>query len=133
MLPAESIKGKRAYSILKHKCPVCHNGEVYKTNNPYDFKKFDKMYDSCSYCGHKYELETGFFYGAMYVSYGLSVAIAVAVFVGTFVLFPQAEYYHYIINIILGMILMMPITFRFSRLVWMSFFSSYGKRKKYNQ
>ena len=133
MLEAESIKGSKAYSILKNKCPICNNGEVYKTNNPYDFKKFDKMYDNCSYCGHKYEIETGFFYGAMYVSYAITVAIAVAIFVGTYVLFPQAEYYHYIINIILGMFLLMPITFRHSRMVWMNLFSSYGKRKNYNK
>lgn len=133
MIAAESIKGSKAYSILKHKCPICHNGDVYKTNNPYDFKKFDKMYETCGHCGHKYEIETGFFYGAMYVSYAITVAIAIGVFVGTYVLFPLAEYYHYIINIIVGMIIMMPITFRFSRIVWMNLFSGYGKRKKFNK
>lgn len=127
-----NLKGSKTYSILKHKCPVCHEGDVYKTTNPYDLKKFDKMYDRCSYCHHKYEIEPGFFFGAMYVSYGITVAIAVSVFVGTYVLFPQAEYYHYIINIILGMVLLMPITFRFSRIIWMNLFSGFGKRKNYN-
>lgn len=132
-MSAESLKGYKPYSIFKHKCPVCHEGDVYKTNNPYHLKKFDKMYERCSYCGHKYEIETGFFYGAMYVSYALTVAIAVAIFVGTYVLFPQASYYHYIINIIVGMILLMPITFRFSRIVWMNLFSAFGKKKNYNK
>ena len=39
------------------------------------------MNDYCSSCGLKYKIEPSFFYGAMYVSYGLTVAIGVAAFV----------------------------------------------------
>ena len=32
-----------AYSIINSKCPQCHEGDFFETNNPYNLKKFDKM------------------------------------------------------------------------------------------
>ncbi|MFK8039314.1 MAG: DUF983 domain-containing protein [Crocinitomicaceae bacterium] len=129
----ESTKGSKLYSIINQKCPVCQEGDYYLTKKAYDLKRFDKTHNYCSFCNHKFEIENGFFYGAMYVSYGLSIAVAVSLFMGTYVLFPDTPYYVYIFIIIIGIILFMPLAFRFSRLIWMNLFSSYGKKEIFNK
>lgn len=121
----DSLKGKRIYSILNSKCPVCHEGDFFITSNPYDLKNFSKNHERCPVCDHKFEWETGFFYGAMYVSYALGIAVSVAIFVATYVLFPQTPYYVYIIEILLGLLLFFPLNFRLSRVIWMNFFNRY--------
>ena len=41
------------------------------------------MNERCSKCNTKYRIEPSFFYGAMYVSYAVGIAFAVAAFVIT--------------------------------------------------
>ena len=72
-------KGNKLYSILFGKCPKCHQESMYKNKNPYHFTDILKMHERCSHCGTKYKIEPSFFYGSMYVSYGVGVAFAVAV------------------------------------------------------
>lgn len=83
------------------------------------------MEERCDKCGHKYEIETGFFYGAMYVAYALTVAISVATYVITYLIYPETPYWVYIINILVALIVMAPITFRGGRMIWINFFNSY--------
>jgi uncharacterized protein (DUF983 family) len=118
-------KGNRLYSIFKGKCPVCHEGRVFTHKSVFHPGKFDKMNERCTSCGHKYEIETGFFYGAMYVAYALTVAISVATFILTYLIYPETPYWVYIINILAVLVLLAPVTFRGGRLIWINFFSSY--------
>ena len=83
------------------------------------------MPEKCNVCGQIYQLEPSFFYGAMYVNYGLTVAIAVAVFVGMKVLGSGWETYQYIIGIIAAIVILAPLTFRFGRSIWISMFVKY--------
>ena len=74
-------KGSKLNSILTGTCPRCQNESMYLDKNPLHFSKILKMHENCSHCGLKYQIEPSFFYGAMYVSYGLNVALGVAAFV----------------------------------------------------
>jgi uncharacterized protein (DUF983 family) len=122
-------KGAKLYSITKGKCPRCHEGDFYLTKNPYNLKKFDKMYQCCSQCGQSFEMETGFYYGAMYVSYGLSVAFGIAVFVAQKILFDLSlEAYLTLITILL--LAGMPPFYRLSRLIWINMFVKYDAEAK---
>jgi uncharacterized protein (DUF983 family) len=121
-----SYKESIYFSILNAKCPVCHKGDVYYSKQIYNIREFDKMHTNCSVCGHKYEIENGFFYGAMYVSYAITVAFSVAFFLLTHWFWPSPEYYNYIINIVVGIVVIAPITYRGSRLIWMNLFSKYN-------
>ena len=129
----ESTKGSKLYSIANYKCPICHEGQYWVGKNPYDLKNFHIDREVCDQCGHKYEIENGFYYGAMYISYGFSVAISVGIFMAIYVLFPETPYYYYIIAIIVGIFVFMPVSFRTSRLVWMNMFSGYGKKEIFNK
>ena len=78
-------KGNKLYSILTGTCPKCHLESMYTDKNPYRMANIFNMYERCSHCNTKYKMEPSFFYGAMYVSYGVGIAFAVAAFVISFI------------------------------------------------
>ncbi|MEX2596575.1 MAG: DUF983 domain-containing protein [Salibacteraceae bacterium] len=123
------LKGTIFYSILHQKCPRCQKGELFHDRNPYKIKRIFDMPHRCSECDQVYQLEPSFFYGAMYVNYGLTVGIAIAIFVALYVLSGwfawELELHHYVVSIILGIVLLAPLTFRIGRTVWINMFIKY--------
>lgn len=80
----------------------------------------------CSCCGQHFELEPSFYSGAMYVSYALQVALFTTVYVALRVLFnPEAEVYIY--TVIIASVLLLPVTLRFSRAIYLNFFVRYNR------
>src|ERR1700746_2569004 len=77
----------KLYSVLHNKCPYCHEGDFFTSKNPFDLKNFDKQHDNCPVCHNTYMPENGFYYGAMYVSYALDIALGVALFILSNVIF----------------------------------------------
>ena len=73
-------KGTKLYSILKGKCPRCNEGAFFKYNVTFTPSKVTKLHENCSKCNLKYMIEPSFFYGAMYVNYGITVAISISTF-----------------------------------------------------
>jgi len=124
-----SFKQSVLYSVLNNKCPRCHEGNFFETNNPYQLKKFDKMPHNCPVCNEDYERETGFYYGAMYVSYGLTVAFGVGVFLLVSVIL-GFDVVTFLITFGVLQVLLMPVFYRSSRLVWINFFVRYKEKKK---
>ncbi len=124
-----SYKETILYSVIKAKCPRCHEGDFYETNNPYNLKKFDKMYKKCTVCGEDFERETGYYYGAMFASYGLTVAFGIALFIVMCVLMNFTEI-TFLITFAILQLLFMPIFYRLSRLVWINIFVRYKELKR---
>jgi uncharacterized protein (DUF983 family) len=121
-----SLKGKRIYSILLHKCPRCHEGDLY--NGSAYAKNFSSMPETCDHCGLRYEQEPSFFSGAMYVSYALQVALFTTVYVALRVLFdPRMEVY--MVVTILSSIALLPVTLRLSRAIYINFFIGFQKNR----
>jgi hypothetical protein len=58
----------------------------------------------------------------MYVSYALTVAMAVALFVAYIVLFPTFNSVTYIVALTVMLLVLAPWTFRTSRVIWLNFF-----------
>jgi uncharacterized protein (DUF983 family) len=85
-----------------------------------------KMNENCSHCGLKYQIEPSFFYGAMYVSYGLNVAIGIAAFIVSYVLL-NASLKVAFISIIAAIILSFPLVLRLSRNIYINMFVSYDE------
>ncbi len=117
-------KGTKIYSILTGSCPKCQEESMYQHKNPYAFGKLFKMHERCSHCGTKYKIEPSFFYGSMYVSYGVGVAFAVAAFVIAF-LFVGLSLPQTFIAIVSTLVVFMPIIIRLSRNIWINFFIKY--------
>ena len=117
-------KGNKLYSILTGTCPKCQNESMYKDKNPYHLTQIFKMHERCSHCDTKYKIEPSFFYGAMYVSYGLGIAFAVAAFVISF-LFLGSSLKTSFFAILGTLIFFMPIIMRVSRNIWINIFMAY--------
>ncbi|MCB0480748.1 MAG: DUF983 domain-containing protein [Flavobacteriales bacterium] len=120
-------KGNKLYSMLFLKCPKCHETDLFEQKNPYKVKGFFDMPYKCVNCGQKSDIEPGFFYGAMYVSYGISVAWLIAVFVAILVLYPAFSIEFYLVTAIGSLIGLSPYFFRLSRAIWVNFFVHYDK------
>ena len=120
-------KGNKLYSILTGSCPKCHEESMYVANNPYKPGHLFKMHDRCSTCNTKYKIEPSFFYGAMYVSYGVGIAFAVAAFVIT-KLFLDGDLMTTFLAIVGTMVIFMPVIIRLSRNIWINFFFKYDPK-----
>jgi len=117
-------RGSKINSVLSGSCPRCQKESMYFDKNPLHLTKVLKMNERCHQCGLKYQLEPSFFYGAMYVSYGLNVAVGIAAFIISFILFNASIGYSFI-AIIVTLVLMFPFILRLSRNIYINMFVSY--------
>jgi uncharacterized protein (DUF983 family) len=122
-------KGSKFNSILGGKCPVCQSASVFTSKNPFKLKYLFKMPSNCSHCNNKYEIEPGYWFGAMYISYGFTVTFSIAGFLMSYFLFSNADIWIHIGVVCFLNVIMSPISFRWSRLVWMNFFQSFDPKK----
>jgi uncharacterized protein (DUF983 family) len=76
------------------------------------------MNDECPSCGLRFLRETGYFLGAMYISYGLGVLtiLPVAVILAVLVEWPL---WAVLTVAFVQTIVSMPIFFRYSRIIWL--------------
>jgi hypothetical protein len=65
--------------------------------------------------------EPGFYFGALYVSYAFTVALMVATWLALRILVDPSESV-YIFSLIASAILLMPLSFRYSRMIWLYWF-----------
>jgi len=122
------MKGSKLYSIFTGTCPVCHTGNMYKTKNPYVFSETLNMYENCPHCNTKFMIEPSFFYGAMYVSYAVGVAFAVAAFIISYFFIGLGRLTTFFV--ITGtLIAFLPIILRLSRNIWINLFFTYNPEK----
>ncbi len=110
----------RIKSLFQYKCPKCESGEVFSERK---YLSLGKMNANCSKCQHKFEQEPGFFFGAMYVSYALTIAIAVAIYVISHLLFESLSIAEIVGVIALSFVVFAPINYKISRMVWMYIFT----------
>ena len=122
-------KGSKLNSILTGSCPKCQNESMYSDKNPLHLTKVLKMNKKCSHCGLKYQIEPSFFYGAMYVSYGLNVATGIAAFIVSFV-FLKTTIEQSFLAIIVTLIVLFPFVLRLSRNIYINMFVSYDPNAK---
>ncbi len=122
-------KGTKLYSIFKMKCPQCHEGDFF-VSSPYDIKKAGEIYECCPNCNLKYSKEPGFYYGAMYVSYALTVALFVTLWVSFNLFFDNVSVGLQIFIIISSTILLTPYLYALSKIIWANFFIKYDRERK---
>ncbi len=124
-------------SVLTNKCPRCRQGYLFKSKNPYDLKHIVDMNEECPVCKQPTEIEVGFYYGTSYVSYALTVAFCVSMFVAWAVLFKLSfnddSIFWCMGTTILGLILLQPVFMRLSRSIWLSWFVKYDANWKNNE
>lgn len=122
------MKGNKIYSIFTGKCPVCHSGNMYKYKKAYSISQSLKMHEHCSHCKTKFKIEPSFFYGAMYVSYAVGIAVAVGAFTITYGMIGLGLKASFV-AIVTTLIVLSPLITRVSRNIWINFFFSFDKSK----
>lgn len=111
-------------SVINSKCPRCNLDNLYIDNNPYHLSKLGEMKKCCDKCGQRYEPETGFYYGAMYVSYALGIALMTAPAMLLYALFNLS--FGALLGFVLTMyVLSFPLVFRLARNIWLNIFVKY--------
>lgn len=123
------FKGTKIYSIVTGTCPVCQEESMYVENNPYKLSSIFKMHERCKNCGLKYVIEPSFFFGAMYVNYGLNVGIAIITFLISYLIVGLSvlESFFALIGML---IILIPVALRLSRNIWINIFKKYNKNAK---
>jgi uncharacterized protein (DUF983 family) len=112
----------KAWAMLHAKCPRCRRGNLFK-GAAYDLGSA-KINTDCSHCNLHFEIEPGYFYAAMYVSYALNIAEAVTLSVMTYTFTHNSTSPWLYLGVILGgCFVLAPLNFRYSRvllLYWLS-------------
>lgn len=119
-------------ALLKGNCPRCRTGEMF-THGPWNIKHLGKMHQFCPACGHQFEEEPGFYYGAMYVSYALSTGLFLLVSALLYFVFDDPELEVYVAAVTGIAILLYPLTFRYSRILFTYIFSAVSYDPRWEQ
>jgi uncharacterized protein (DUF983 family) len=124
------VKMGNLSGALNLKCPRCEKGELYEVKNPYKPGKMFAMNTHCNKCGVKYEKEGGFFYGAMYISYAINIALFVTATVGWYLFINGHMDWRIYISTYVGItVLLVPVIFRYSRSIWLMIMIKYEPGK----
>lgn len=104
------------------KCPRCHEGDLFH-GKAYSADIIN-MPKECKKCKQPFFLEPGFYYGAMYVSYGVNVLIGFALFILVWGIlgFTQPFFMKSAFISTIGTVLFCPYTLRVSRAIWLGMF-----------
>ncbi len=87
-------------------------------------KKLGEMPGNCPVCGQSFSPEPGFYFGASYVSYAITIAIMVPVFILNYLVLHIP--FDTLLFAIIGLIVLLaPIIYILSRSIWINFFVSY--------
>lgn len=117
---------KEIVHILKNDCPNCYRGKVFKDKSFYFSMGFPKMYDHCSNCGYTFEKEPGYFFGAMFINYGLTVAESLITYAIAHQFFKETFDVRILPIIAAVIILLCFLNIRLSRMIWIYIFKDYS-------
>ncbi|QNK62510.1 DUF983 domain-containing protein [Pedobacter sp. PAMC26386] len=118
-------KTTKLYALVHGKCPHCRRGDIF-TGSLYGFN-VQRTNDICSQCGQRYEIEPGYFYASMYVSYAMNVMEMIAVGIATYIFsggnLEFDSLWLYVGVIFGGCLILAPFNYRYSRVIllhWLS-------------
>jgi len=111
----------KVIDALNCKCPNCKEGKIFKKGGNILLFNIPKMYDRCPVCDYKFERETGFFFGAMFVSYALAAAEMITCLVVFWYLIDFSPLRVFSIIVVIAFLLS-TINFKLSRSIWIYLF-----------
>ena len=122
--PAAAPLESSTLALLALRCPRCHRGPLFK--HPAASLRFMDMYDACVACEQTFEPEPGFYYGAMYISFGFALAIFLACGVGVYFLAGDPDTWVYVAVVAAVTLVLTPLIFRYSRALMLYLFGGTG-------
>jgi hypothetical protein len=109
-------------SILTLHCPKCRMGALFKSGQISKPGSLFAMHSACPHCKQPFEPEPGFYFGAMFISYGINTALFITSWIALLFIYPN-----YSLSLLLGILvavvlLSLPFSFRLSRSIWLALF-----------
>lgn len=124
-------KTSKLYAIVSGKCPHCRRGDIF-TGNIYGFN-IQRTNDKCAHCDQRFEIEPGYFYAAMYVSYAMNIIEMISMgFITYYLSGGRLDFdsvWLYVGVIFLTSLLLSPFNYRYSRIILLHLLSP---KIKYN-
>ena len=114
--------GQHVVAIWQKRCPRCLQGPIYQSGM--------KMNVRCPVCDLPLEREPGYFTGAMYASYLLALPLVFAIFLILWAFSSKTLLAVEAMVLITALIYLplVPIVFRYSRVLWLYFDWRFGRR-----
>jgi uncharacterized protein (DUF983 family) len=107
------------HSVVHNKCPNCGEGDFFEYRTLFNWYTFDKMHKSCSKCGMDFRQEPGFYFGAAIMSYVIQAVLLGLTFVVLQVIV-EIPFWYFLGAFTTLLIVLVPFTFRLSRLLWIN-------------
>jgi uncharacterized protein (DUF983 family) len=98
------------WAILRQLCPRCRKGKIFRGQFA--------MNERCPVCDLRFEREQGYFLGALYISYPLSILFLGSFYLIAMALLPGWEAMWLVPVAIVPYLPFMPAVFRYSRVLW---------------
>ena len=102
--------------VMHTRCPKCREENMFKFKT-LNLRNMLKMHWACPKCGQNFMPEPGFYFSAMYISYGINVALMVTFGVIFAVLFDIESLWLTLVSVLVTPILLSPWNFRISRAI----------------
>ncbi len=117
-------KKNKLVAMLKMKCPRCHEGNMFDAPITEGIYKMNK---ECPVCNQSFELEPGFYWGAMYIGYGLSGGYMLSTVGILLLVFNWSVEAAFLLSI-LGGIVIFPLIARLARAIWLHIYVGYDAK-----
>lgn len=109
-------------SILNLRCPKCRTGQLFKSGKISKPGSLFSMHSACPDCKQSFEPEPGFYFGAMFVSYGINTILFIASWITLTLVYPGYSL-ALLLGLLVGIVLLsLPFSFRLSRSIWLALF-----------
>ncbi len=106
-------------SVVKNKCPNCLEGDFFISRNMYNLASFEKLHNKCTNCGMSFRQEPGFYLGAAIMSYAMQAGLLFLTYFFLQVVI-VLSFWYFVAAFTVLLILLVPFTFRISRLLWIN-------------
>ncbi len=117
-------KMSKLFSVARLKCPRCHKGDLFVKQNPYSFKDGMKMPDRCPVCGQDFQIEPGFYIGALWTSFPIVIFIMALLSI-LLLVFIKMDLNWFFVTLTLILFLLQPLIIRLGRAIWINIFVDY--------
>ena len=121
-------KGNILYSIFNMKCPKCHEGQFF-VSHPYNLKTIGDILTNCPNCNEKYEKEPGFYFGAMFISYALTVGLFLTLWFGFSLFYKNYQPFTLVLSGASLILIFSPFLYSLSKIIWANIFIKYDAKK----
>lgn len=128
---SESHRLPTLSAIIQCKCPVCTQGDMFKTS-AINLKRFNELKEKCEVCGYGFQPEPGFYQMSLYFTYAISIGILVIFGFGTYFLLDGPSLWVIYVAVLIPAILSIPWNIRYSKVMVLYIFGGAPKSGRNN-